>query len=384
MSSPAASGVLTGDVAVAHPVLEPVRIGSLTLGNRAVVAPMSRVSAAARGMPTEQMAGYYAGFAAGGFGLIITEGSYTDDAHSQAYAGQPGLVSDEQEHGWRAVTQAVHAAGSPIIAQLMHGGALSQFLQTTVAPSAVQPRGRKLRNYGGDGPFPQPQTMSREQIARVRQGFADAAQRAYGAGFDGVEIHAANGYLLDQFITPYTNLRDDEYGGSSANRIRFAAEVIAAVRASLPPEFVIGVRLSQTKVNDTEHRWRGRSQAAVYFAAVAEAGADYVHVASEGSSWHEVSMLEGDVSVTALARMVTGLTVVANGGMHKPELAAEILRDGHADAVSLGEGALANPDWPQRIQRSAPISEFDHRLLHPSASLDNSERAAAALRAGEL
>ena len=381
MSSPAADTLPSRDDQRTHPVLESTRIGTLSLVNRAVVAPMSRVSATTCGVPTPQMADYYARFAAGRFALVITEGTYTDDAYSQAYTRQPGLVTDEQQRGWRAVTEAVHANGIPIVAQLMHAGALSQCLDATVAPSAVQPRGHKMRSYGGEGLFPLPEAMDDQLIAAATQGFADAAQRSYRAGFDGVEIHSANGYLLDQFITPYTNLREDAYGGSPANRIRLTAEVVAAVRAAVPADFAVGVRLSQTKVNDTEHRWSGRSEAAVYFAAVADAGVDYVHIASEGSAWHEVSMLDGGLSVTALARAVTGRPVVANGGMHQPDLAAQILRDGHADVVSLGAGALANPDWPRRIGNGTSIDAFDHRLLHPSASLDNVERAAAALRA---
>ncbi len=381
-SSIAGAVPATADHASGHPVLEPMVLGRHRLANRAVVAPMSRVSAGQTGVPTGQMSDYYRSFAAGGFALVITEGIYTDQLYSRSYAHQPGLTTGDQQRGWAAIADAVHANGGTFIAQLMHGGALSQCLTETVGPSAIQPLGAKMPDYGGSGPYPLPRAMSREQIAAATEGFAAAAQRAHEAGFDGVEIHAANGYLLDQFITGYTNTRTDRYGGTSGNRIRLTAEVLAAVRAQVPSDFVIGVRLSQTKVNDGHYRWTGRSEAAVYFATVAEAGADYVHVASEGRDWHETAMLEPDLSVTSLARAVTGLAVIANGGMHRPALSAELLQSGHADLVALASGALANPDWPQRIRHGQTIDEFDHGLLHPSASLDNAERFAAATRAG--
>lgn len=361
----------------AHRALEPVHIGPLTFANRAVVAPMSRVSADEAGVPTNQMVAYYAQFAAGGFGAVITEGTYTDAQFAQSYARQPGLVTEAQQHGWESVTHAVHAAGSPILAQLMHGGALSQCLPTTVAPSAIPPLGAKMPAYGGQGPFPCPAAMNQDQIQAALHGFVSAAQRAHDAGFDGVEIHAANGYLLDQFITPYTNQREDQYGSSPGNRIRLTAEVIAAIKDQLPSGFVVGVRLSQTKVNDFEHRWSGRAEAAVYFAAVADAGADYLHVASEGRNWHDTAMIEPGLSITSLARAVTGRPVIANGGMHNPDLAAQILRDGHADLLALASGALANPDWPRRIRDRLAIEQFDHHQLDESASLEHAEHLAA-------
>lgn len=361
-----------------HPVLEPVQIGSLRLANRSVVAPMSRVSADPDGRATTQMAAYYRSFADGGFGLVITEGIYPDARFGRGYERQPGLVNEHQRDAWRVVTDAVHDAGAPVIAQLMHAGALSQCLDDTIAPSAVPPRGQKLSDYGGSGAFPLPREMSLAQIEAAVGAFATAARTAAAAGFDGVEIHGANGYLLDQFITRYTNRRTDEYGGGPAARIRLTAEVLRAVRASTPAGFVVGVRLSQTKVNDMVYRWSGPDEATTYFAAVAEAGADYVHVASEGRRWHDTAIMSDGRSITALAREVTGLPIVANGGMHDPALAREILDDGHADLVSLASGALANRDWPLRVRDGRTLAAFDKAILHPSASLDNAEAVEAA------
>lgn len=347
------------------------------LRNRTVVAPMSRVSAGTEGIPTEQMAAYYARFAEGGFAAVITEGTFTDALFSRSYQHQPGLVTDEQQAGWARAVERVHAEGGAFIAQLMHAGALSQCLANTVAPSAVRPKGAKMIDYGGSGPFPLPQEITVLDIDAVIEGFVGAARRARAAGFDGIEVHGANGYLFDQFLTPYTNLRTDRYGGTAADRVRLTAETLAAIRAAVPSDFVVGVRLSQTKVNDLEHRWSGRREAAVYFAAVAEAGADYLHIASEGRDWLQTAMIEPNTSVTALARAVTDLPVLANGGMHDPARAAEILGEGHADLVALASGALANPDWPRRLRDGRPIEKFDHRILHPEASLDNAERVLA-------
>ena len=181
-------------------LMEPVQIGSLHLKNRLSIAPMTRVSATADGTPTARMVDYYRAFAAGGFGLIITEGTYPDDRFSQGYLHQPGIVSPSHVEGWRKVTDAVHEAEGIIFLQLMHAGALSQCKETTIAPSAVKPLGVKMPEYGGAGKFPTPKAMSRRDLQQTVASFASAALLAEGAGFDGVEIHGANGYLLDQFL----------------------------------------------------------------------------------------------------------------------------------------------------------------------------------------
>ena len=137
---------------------------------------------------------------------------------------------------------------------------------------------------------------------------------------------------------------------------------------------MVGVRLSQTKVNDLDHRWSGTSEATVIFDAVAAAGADYVHVASEGRSWFETAALPGGVTLTQLARHVTGLPVLANGGMHDLEQAGRVIDQGHADLVSIGTGALANPDLPRRVARNLPLDAFDPAMIHPDVRLGKAER----------
>ncbi|MGA6207299.1 NADH:flavin oxidoreductase [Nocardia testacea] len=371
-----------------HPVLSEVRLGALRLRNRAVVAPMSRVSTAGDGVPTDAMAEYYARFATGGFGLITTEGTYTDAEFSQTYPDQPGIVTERQVEAWRAVTGAVHAAGGVIALQLMHAGALVQGNRRgdrSIAPSAVQPLGVKMSAYGGEGPFAVPEAATRADIRRIVGGFGAAAERARMAGFDAVEIHGANGYLVDQFLTGYTNQRTDEYGGDPAHRVRFAVEVVRAVRAAVGPDFPVGLRLSQTKVNDFGYRWAGAAEAETIFRAVGTAGIDYLHLASEGRDWYDTAVLDTGETLTRLARSVTGLPVIANGGMHAPDLTRTVLDEGHADLVALGRGALANPDWPQVIAAGARPFEFDRAMLDPVVTLagqrswERARRGAAAV-----
>ncbi|GLW12961.1 NADH:flavin oxidoreductase [Microtetraspora sp. NBRC 13810] len=368
----------TSAVPATHPALRPARIGGLEIANRLAVAPMTRVSATPGGIPTEEMADYYAAFARGGFALLITEGTYTDTAYSQGYLNQPGLASDAHVAGWREVVGRVHATGAPIVAQLMHAGAISQgnaYREDTAGPSAVQPLGEKMSDYGGQGPWPVPVEMGAADIEQAVRGFAGAAARAREAGFDGVEVHGANGYLPDQFLTDYTNRRSDSYGGPVENRVRFAAEVVAAIRAEVGAGFPVGIRLSQGKVNDYVYRWPGGAKdAETIFRAVAGAGATYLHIASEGRDWIETARLDDGTTITGLARRVTGLPVIANGGMHDLDQAAQVLADGHADVLSIARGALANPDLPRRLAGGTPLEAFDHGMLEPLATLSNARR----------
>jgi 2,4-dienoyl-CoA reductase-like NADH-dependent reductase (Old Yellow Enzyme family) len=360
-----------------HNALTSVDLAGLTLPNRFAVAPMTRVSATPAGCATARMTEDYAEFALGGFGMVITEGTYPDTRYSQGYLNQPGLATAEQAEAWGPVVDAVHTAGGRLVAQLMHAGALSQgnrHRADTAGPSAVRPRGRMMPEYGGAGEWPMPRAMSTADIDAAVRGFVEAAARARRVGFDGVELHGANGYLIDQFLTDYTNRRTDRYGGSVAVRVRVAAEVVGAVRAEVGPDYPVGIRLSQTKVNDFGYRWAGGScDAETIFTAVAEAGAGYLHIASEGRDWLQTAQLDGGVTITGLARRVTGLPVIANGGMHDPDLAARVLEDGHADLLSLARGALANPDLPRRLADGVSFESFDRAMLHPAVTLANVE-----------
>ena len=354
----------------------PLRVGQRDLPNRLAVAPMTRVSATADGRATGQMADYYEAFAAGGFGLVITEGIYTDKAHAQGYLFQPGLSDDAQRDAWRPVVERVHAQGGRIIAQLMHAGALSQgnpHRPATKGPSAVLPAGLQMSFYRGQGPYRMPEAMTIDEIGRVIEGFGQAARRAQGAGFDGVEIHGANGYLLDQFLTAHTNLREDRYGGSLENRLRLTVEVIEAARRFTSGDFIVGVRSSQGKVNDFTHKWKGREDdAARIFGTLGAAPIDYIHT-TEFEAWRPAFGEEGP-SLAALARRHVSVPVLANGSLHDAARAADLVARQEADFISLGRGALTHADWPARLRAGKPHGEFDRGLLAPIADLDNADR----------
>jgi 2,4-dienoyl-CoA reductase-like NADH-dependent reductase (Old Yellow Enzyme family) len=354
----------------------PYQLATLALPNRLVVAPMSRVSTPGDGVPTRQMAEYYRRFIEGRFGLVITEGIYPIGPAAQGYTNQPGLTSIEHVKGWRQVTDAVHECGGHIIAQLMHAGALSQhFVESTLAPSVIVPKGRKMPEYGGAGRYPVPRAATADDIADIIDGFAASAFLAEQAGFDGLEVHAANGYLLDQFITDYTNTRTDHYGGSASARARLTGEVTAAVIESVAGRLPVGVRLSQAKVNDAGHRWLDGSEAQEIFTTIAASSPAYLHLAGEGRPWTQSGKTADGTALGALARHATGLPVIANGGLHTAALINQVLNEGEADLISLGRPALADPGWPVTIAAGRTPEPFDATLITPSASLDNSENA---------
>ena len=374
--------------AASTPVLfEPQQLKGLTLPNRLAVAPMTRISATSDGMATDRMRSYYARFAQGGFGLLITEGIYTDHAYAQGYLNQPGLADIDQAKAWRQVVQAVHDANGAVFAQLMHAGAISQgnrFRTATAGPSAIRPKGNQMGFYRGEGPYPLPLAMSAEDIAQAIHGFACAAGYAVRvAGFDGVEIHGANGYLLDQFLTTTTNLREDRWGGAISQRIRLTLEVAQAVRKEVGPSVPVGVRISQAKVNDFEHKWPEREVgAAAVFGALANADVDFLHI-TEFEDWKPAFDKEGPSLVELARKYAPGLTIIANGSLHDPERASTVLNQG-ADLIALGRGALANPDWPNRAAHGKRLRDFDRGLLAPLAEIKDCELDALAEPVAEV
>jgi 2,4-dienoyl-CoA reductase-like NADH-dependent reductase (Old Yellow Enzyme family) len=358
--------------------LSQIQLGSVSLKNGTAVAPMTRVSATEDGRATEDMARYYARFARGGFGLVITEGTYPDLAYSQGYLHQPGIANEEQAASWQPVVHAVHGAGAKIVMQIMHAGALSQgnhWKQEAIGPSAVQPKGEQMGFYRGEGPYRMPREIRTDEIEQLSKDFAAAALRAKNAGFDGVEIHGANGYILDQFLTDYTNQRTDRYGGSTENRVRLLVEIAQAVRAAVGNDYAVGVRISQSKVNDYIYKWaNGQADAKIIFEQLAAAGVDYIHTTehdaqapafSEGNS-------DGD-TLAGYAKRFGKLPVIANGSLGDPEAANALLIDGKADIIALGKTALANRDWPQRAANQQARDEFNFVLLQPLAHIKEIE-----------
>lgn len=355
-------------------LFQPLKIGSMQVPNRLAVAPMTRVSATETGQATARMADYYAAFADGGFGLVITEGLYADQAYSQGYLFQPGLSDATQCESWMPIVDRVHAGGAQIIAQIMHAGALSQgnrFRTDTRGPSAIRPGGHQMAFYRGSGEYPVPVAMTRSDIDEAIAGFAAAAVRAREAGFDGVEIHGANGYLLDQFLTEGINHRTDSYGGNVAARLRITRETAEAVRVAVGPDFTVGLRSSQGKVNDFLHKWRSLEEAAAIYEMIGKLPIDYLHT-TEFEAWKPA--FQQGPSLASLARRHSGLPVLANGSLHDPRRAEELVSEHGMDMITLGRGALAHADWPRRVAEGLDLDEFDRSILSPLADLENADR----------
>ncbi|MFJ4208036.1 NADH:flavin oxidoreductase [Paenarthrobacter sp. NPDC089675] len=365
----------TGATALS-PLFEPYELGPVRLANRLAVAPMTRVSAAESGEATPVMASYYEGYAAGGFGLIITEGLYTDTNYSQGYLYQPGMALPEHANSWKEVLRKIHKQGTRVFAQIMHAGSQSQgnrYVEATIGPSAVAPKGTQLSMYRGEGPYRQPLEITREQLKEAKQGFVSAALLARDAGFDGIEIHGANGYLIDQFLTDYLNQRTDEYGGSPTARIRFAAEVCHEVVEAVGGDMAVGIRISQGKVSDNEHRWSGGpGEAEAIFSALGKTGVNFIHTTEYRAT--DPAFHGHQQTLAELAAHHSGVAIIANGNLDHPSDCADLIRSGQAELVALGKPALANRDWPQRVLTGRELSaDLDASLFGPLANIKDWE-----------
>lgn len=353
-----------------------ITVNGVELKNRIALGPMTRTSAEEDGVPSKMMLSYYTRYAKGGFSLLISEGTYPDEAYSQGYLNQPGISNPEHIEGWRLITDAVHREGAKMFCQLMHAGALSQgnvYNQKTKAPSEIVPKGEQLGFYGGEGAYPTPEEMSREEIEQAKKGFVKAACNAREAGFDGVEIHGANGYLLDQFLTDYTNTRIDEYGGSTQNRVRLLVEVCKAVREKVGKDFPVGIRISQAKVNDYDHKWKGgEKDAEIIFSELGSSGLDFIHVTEFKAE--APAFEENGESLALLAKKWGKLPVLANGNLNTPQLAEEVIADNRIDIVAVGKAALANKDWPIKAAQDEEMAEFDpEKFFNPDAKIKEFE-----------
>jgi N-ethylmaleimide reductase len=332
-------------------------LGNLTLANRLVMAPMTRNRASEQGVPGELMATYYGQRASAG--LLISE-SAPVSRQAVGYPFTPGLFTDEQVDGWRQVTTSVHSGGSLIFAQLQHCGRISHPSHQLdgsppVAPSAIRPQGMAVTATGMQ-PFATPRALAAAEIADVVQQFKDASLRARAAGFDGVEVHGANGYLIDQFLRDGSNQRTDAYGGSPARRMALLMEVIEAV-AEVWPRERIGVRLSpENRFNDMAD-----SNASEHFGFFADQLSKleiaYLHVLEGDMTGRSSSMDYRDL------RRRFGGTYIANNGYDKRR-AQDALLDGHADLVAFGAPFLANPDLVERLMRDLPLNTPDHHTFY--------------------
>ncbi|NUP81983.1 MAG: alkene reductase [Nonomuraea sp.] len=327
-------------------------LGPLSLPNRLVMAPMTRNRAAADGTPTALMADYYAQRA--GAGLIIAEAT-TPNAVGQTYPDIPGLHTARHVAGWRQVTGAVREAGGRMFVQLQHGGRIGHPATSGLTPLAPSPLPfpEPIATPDGSRPAVVPRTMSLDEIEATVADFAAAARRAVDAGFSGVEVHGANGYLIHQFLADGTNHRTDAYGGSVAGRVRFAAEVVHAVAAAIGPERV-GLRLSPGFPGQGMHE----SDTDVLYPALIDAlsGVDLAYL-------HLVWAKPEQPLYRRIRRVWPG-ALIANPALPWPDSlpadggrqAAERLLDAGADLVSLGRAFLANPDLVDRFAAGAPLN----------------------------
>jgi N-ethylmaleimide reductase len=349
-------------------IFEPITLGPIRLRNRIVMAPMTRNRADTRDAPWSLNVEYYAQRASAG--LIVTEASQISP-QGKGYPGTPGIYSEQQIAGWRRITEAVHRRGGRIFLQLWHVGRISHpSLQPggglPVAPSPVRPAGQAMAAEGTQD-FVTPRALGIDEIAGIVADFGRAALNARRAGFDGVELHAANGYLLDQFLRDSTNRRSDRYGGSIENRMRLLLEVVDGIAEVWDPAR-LGVRLSPTSTfNDIRD---SNPQLSFGFAA-AELGRRklaYLHLSQTGD--------DGSFDWATLRRVFAG-RVILNGG-YDPTRAQAAVAGSAADMIAFGVPFIANPDLVERIRRGkalglanrATFYGGDHRGYTDYPSLD--------------
>lgn len=341
-------------------LLSPFQLGPLHLPNRVVMAPMTRNRAGPGNVPHALNAIYYAQRA--GAGLIVSEATQVSP-QGQGYPGTPGIHSAEQVAGWKLVTEAVHAAGGRIFLQLWHVGRISHpSLQPggalPVAPSAIAPAGQAW-TLDGMKPYVTPRALETLEIAGVIEDFRRGALHAREAGFDGVELHGANGYLVDQFLRDGTNKRTDRYGGSALNRARFLIETTEALIAVWSAARV-GVRLSPTNpYNDVADS----NPAATFASAVGELnrfGLLYLHIVEPGVG---DPIPAGESPDIRFFRKLWRGALIANKGYDR-ERANAVIRDGMADLVSFAALYLANPDLPERFRRGAAFNPPDRKTFY--------------------
>jgi N-ethylmaleimide reductase len=329
----------------------PLAVGPLQLPNRVLYAPLTRCRAEAGHVPGPLMATYYAQRA--GAGLLIAEATMVLEGHAAFGGSEPGIFNDAQVEGWRGVTEAVHRAGGRIVLQLWHGGRACHSLlnggRQPVGPSPLAIEGEQIHTPQGKVPYEVPRELSDDELPSIVAGFAAAARRAMTAGFDGVEVHGANGYLLDQFLRDGSNHRQGPYGGSLENRARLLLEVLEAVSQETP---LMGLRLSPLNsfngIRDSDPigliHWLAQRLNTLPLA--------YLHVMRADFLGRE----HGDV--LAPAREQFRGVLIANTGYDASEATAAIA-SGSVDAVSFGHAFLANPDLPERFRRNAPLNTAD-------------------------
>ena len=333
----------------------PVTLGALELRNRIVMAPMTRSRADTQAVPTDIMVDYYRQRASAG--LIISEG-IAPGADGLGYCRTPGIYNRAQIEAWRKVTEAVHARGGSMVAQIMHVGRVANGLNKpagsrTVAPSPLQARGEIYTDQRGMQPFDEPQALSTEEVATVVEEYRRATENAFEAGFDGVELHGTSGYLPAQFLSSGTNQRSDQYGGSVSNRARFALDVLRAMTAVNGPGRV-GMRICpDNPFNDL--RDDDPQETFDYLLSQAQAlNLAYLHV---------IRFPQGRVDNIALGQRYCADRLIGNESYDFEEASAAVAAGG-LTAVSFGRHFVANPDLVERWEGGVALADFDLASLY--------------------
>jgi N-ethylmaleimide reductase len=328
------------------------RLGSLELKNRIVMAPMTRARAL-KNLPNALMATYYAQRA--GAGLIITEG-VSPSPNGLGYARIPGIFNQDQIKGWELVADSVHSNNGRIFMQLMHTGRISHPLNLPagakiLAPSAIKANGGMWTDQSGMQDLPIPNELNAEELQATKAEYVQAAKNAIEAGLDGIELHSANGYLLEQFISPHSNQRGDEYGGSIVNRTRFVVEVAAAVSKAIGKERT-GIRLSPYGVfNDMPHYPEIESTYLHLIDSFNDLGLLYVHLADQTNRGYAAA----PNSIKELIARKFRKNLIVCGGFTKDKAERELQYDG-ADLIAFGRPFINNPDLAERYQHNWPLA----------------------------
>ncbi|MGD0853818.1 MAG: alkene reductase [Acidimicrobiales bacterium] len=332
---------------------QPIDLGAIHLEHRLAMAPMTRARSTAQGVPTEMNATYYAQRAS--MAVIISEGTQPSE-DGQGYPLTPGIYSAAQIAGWRVVTDAVHDAGGKMIIQLMHTGRIGHPLNTQhgrqpVAPSRVKPAGQMFTSVG-TFEMPPPRALSDDEVANTVQDFRLAAASAMDAGADGVEIHAANGYLIHQFLSSNANVRTDHYGGPVENRIRFALEVASAVAAEIGGEHTGVIISPENPLNDIVEENVDELYGALV-RSLPSLGLAYLNVVHGGNEELIQSIRRDWPSALLLNRRGADLETRIND-----------VESGLADVITVGTQTLANPDLVERVKLGAPLNDADRATFY--------------------
>ena len=335
-------------------LFEEYKLGNITLNNRIIMAPLTR-SRAIDNIPNDLMAEYYAQRA--GAGLIITEGT-SPSPNGLGYPRIPGIFSAEQVAGWKKVTNAVHSKGGKIFLQIMHTGRVSHPLNMpdsaeVLAPSAVPLDGEMYTDQEGLKSYPRAKEMSPEDVENAINEYVTASKNAIEAGFEGVELHGANGYLIEQFLNPSTNLRNDKYGGNIENRCRFAIEIAERVTREIGADKT-GIRLSPYGAfNGMTPSYDTLDETYTYLSQkLGKLGVIYIHVVDHSS----MGTPEVPQEIKNKIARAFGGTTIASGGLDK-EKAIEAIDQEFGDLVAFGRKFLANPDLVYRLKNDIQLNE---------------------------